>query len=75
MNKRRRNRLKEPGAGISPGKVGWRINEFADAVGLCRASVYNLLAAGSIDSVKIGAARIIVTAPRDYLTALAKEAA
>ena len=76
MNKRRRNRLKGPGAGVSPGKVGWRINEFADAVGLCRATVYNLLAAGSIDSVKVGAARVIVTTPTAFLAGLTnKEAA
>ena len=73
MNKRRRNRLKD--TDTSPAKVGWRPMEWADAVGLCRASVYNLLAAGSIDSVKIGAARVIITSPADYLARLAGKAA
>jgi hypothetical protein len=49
------------------GKVGWRVSEWATAVGLCRASVYNLLAAGRLRSVKVGAARIILTPPADFL--------
>ena len=73
MNKRRRNRLKD--ADTSQAKVGWRPTEWADAVGLCRASIYNLLADGSIDSVKIGAARVIITSPADYLARLAGKAA
>jgi hypothetical protein len=67
MNKRRRNRLKE-------GKVGWWVGEWADACGLCRATVYNLLAAGKLRSVKSGAARIIMTAPTEYLESLLKDA-
>jgi hypothetical protein len=58
-----------------PPKAGWRVNEWAESVGLCRASVYNLLSAGAIASVKSGSARIIVTAPADYLASLAGEAA
>ena len=73
MNKRRRNRLK--GAPASVAKVGWRPAEWGEAVGLCRASVYNLLAARAIESVKIGAARVITTAPSDFLTSLRDEAA
>ena len=73
MNKRRRNRLKDDSASVA--KVGWRPAEWGEAVGLCRASVYNLLAADAIKSVKIGAARVIVTAPADFLTSLRDEAA
>ena len=74
MNKRRRNRLKD--ADTSQAKVGWRVSEWADAVGLCRATVYNrLLAAGAIESVKIGAARVITTSPAEFLASLRGEAA
>jgi hypothetical protein len=56
-------------------KVGWRVGEWAHAVGLSRATTFNLLAAGTISGVKSGNARIITTAPRDYLKALAGDAA
>jgi excisionase family DNA binding protein len=55
------------------GKVGWRISEWARSVGVCRATVYNLLDAGEIESVKVGSARVIRTAPADYLARLAGE--
>ena len=48
-------------------KVGWRVSEWATAVGFCRATVYNLLAEGRLRSVKVGAARIILTPPADFL--------
>jgi hypothetical protein len=66
MNKRRRNRSKE--------KAGWRVNEWGDACGLCRATVYNLLAAKKLRSVKSGTARIILTPPTEYLESLADQA-
>lgn len=71
MNKLR-NQLKKPAA-VNSAKCGWRVSEWAAAVGLCRASVYNLLSAKAIESVKSGAARIITTAPADYLASLAGE--
>jgi len=75
MNKRRRNRLKDGDtAAPNSAKVGWRISEFADAVGLCRASIYNLLADGKLKSVKSGSCRIIVTSPAEYLTSLSEAA-
>jgi hypothetical protein len=55
-------------------KCGWRVGEWGRAVGLSRATVFNLLADGIISSVKSGNARIITTTPRDYLTSLAGEA-
>jgi hypothetical protein len=55
-------------------KVGWRVDEWASAVGICRASVYNLMAAKDIDSVKLRSARIITTSPREYLLSLAEAA-
>jgi hypothetical protein len=48
-------------------KVGWRVNEWADAIGLGRAFTYQLISEGKINSVRIGGARIITTAPADYL--------
>ena len=41
------------------------IGEWASATSLCRASVYNLLP--ELRSTKIGAARIILTSPSEYL--------
>jgi hypothetical protein len=48
-------------------KVGWRVNEWADAIGLGRAFTYQLIVEGKIRSVKIGGARVITTSPADYL--------
>jgi len=56
-------------------KVGWRINEWCAAVGLCRASIYNLLDDGKINAVKCGGARIITTTPSEFLARLAGDAA
>jgi hypothetical protein len=56
-------------------KAGWRVNEWARDAGLGRSSVYNLLAAGAITSVKVGKARVITTAPADFLAALRERAA
>jgi hypothetical protein len=57
---------------INPDKVGWRVSEWADDVGLGRAFTYQLIGEGRIKSVKIGAARIITTSPADYLRSLAE---
>ena len=53
-------------------KVGWRIGEWATAVGISRASVYELISGPTpkISSVKFGGARIITTTPRDFLASL-----
>jgi hypothetical protein len=56
-------------------KVGWRVSEWSRAVGLSRATVFNLLADGTISGVKSGGARIITTSPRNYLASLAGDAA
>jgi hypothetical protein len=75
---RHRNRLTEPTGGetvYGPTKVGWRVSEWAPAVGLSRSETYNLLAANVIASVKSGKARIITTSPSEYLASLANEAA
>jgi hypothetical protein len=52
-------------------KIGWRPLEFAEAVGLSRATVYELMADGKIRSIKHAqgkhGARIITTSPAEYL--------
>ena len=57
-------------------KVAYRPLEFAKAVSLCRASVYKLMKAGKIKSVKnnIGkhGARLITTSPEEFLASLAE---
>jgi hypothetical protein len=53
-----------------PTKMGWRVNEWADDVGISRSFAYELLTAGTIASVKAGAARIITTRPAEYLASL-----
>lgn len=71
MNKEPRRRLDVAVAlSANPEKVGWRISEWAAAVGLCRATVYNLLGDGKLCSVKSGSARIITTSPSEYLSRL-----
>jgi hypothetical protein len=55
------------------GRAGWRINDWAQQVGLCRASVYNLLNAGAIEAVKVGKqVTVITTDPRAFLASQAK---
>jgi len=56
---------------INTDKVGWRVNEWADAMGLGRAFTYQLIQEGKLKSVRVGGARIIVTAPADYLKSCA----
>jgi excisionase family DNA binding protein len=53
----------------SEDKFGWKVKEWAHAVGVSRSYTYELLAEGRITSVKVGAARIITTHPRDFLSA------
>ncbi len=69
MNNRRGQRQNSD-LSANPEKVGWRPREWGDAVGLCRATVYNLMNESKIASVKSGSARIIITAPAAYLASL-----
>jgi len=54
----------------SHNKAGWRVNEWANDTGVSRSYTYELIAAQKIDSVKLGATRIITTAPKDFLASL-----
>ena len=58
-----------------PEKVGWRPLEWARAVGLSRATAYNLMRDGRIDSVKFGWTTIIVTKPSEFLASLRDDGA
>jgi hypothetical protein len=58
----------------APVKAGWRVKPWAAEVGISVSSTYELLAAGRIDSVKFGGARIILTPPATFLASL-REAA
>ena len=51
-------------------KFGWRVVEWSDAVGCGRTYTYELIAAKTIESVKLGGARIITTHPQDFLASL-----
>ena len=55
-------------------KAGFSVAEFSDGAGVSRSTTYELLTAGKIQSVKLGAKRIITTAPRDFLASLRAEA-
>jgi excisionase family DNA binding protein len=52
-------------------KAGWRVNEWAAAVGISRSRIYELLADKTIASVRFGGARIITTPPSEFLASLA----
>jgi excisionase family DNA binding protein len=56
-------------------KIGWRVTEFAEATGLSRVTVYELVRVGRIPAVKNDQGRrgavIITTSPERYLANLA----
>jgi hypothetical protein len=54
-------------ASTSP-KVGWRVKEWHQAVGISRAWAWELIRRGDIKSVKRGHMRIITTTPTEYLS-------
>lgn len=51
-------------------KIGWRVAEWHPAVGISRAQTYELIKERTIESVRAGGVRIILTSPRDYLYSL-----
>jgi len=52
-------------------KAGWRIDEWRASTGIGRSRIYELIADGSIESVKVGTSRIITTPPREFLASQA----
>lgn len=55
--------------GLSENKqVGWRINDWRERVGgFSRATIYNWIAEGRLETAKVGGARVILTRPQDFL--------
>jgi hypothetical protein len=53
-----------------PAQCAWRVAQWAADTGLSRAKVYQLLAAGLLQSKKDGKARLITTRPADYVASL-----
>lgn len=60
---------------ITQHKAGWRVPPWCDEVGCGRTFAYELIKAKKIDSVKLGAMRIITTPPSKFLAELAEEQA
>jgi hypothetical protein len=54
----------------NPTKAGWRIIEWMADTGLSRSLTYNLLKAGRIKAVKLGAVLLITTPPHEFLMSL-----
>src|SRR5262249_60507193 len=48
-------------------KCGWRPREWAAAVGLGKTTVADMIADGTIESVPVGRARIILVSPQEVL--------
>ena len=55
-------------------RCGWSPADWSTAAGISRSSTYELIAAGSIESVRFGQRRIITTSPRDWLRSLSEAA-
>jgi hypothetical protein len=51
-------------------KVGWRVKEWREAVGLGLTKTHELIRDGRIESVMLDGARIIRTSPEDFLNSL-----
>ena len=56
-------------------KAAWTVKEFMAAVGCSRVQVYRLIQRGDIDSRLMGAKRLIITSPHDYVQNLPKSKA
>jgi hypothetical protein len=75
MNKRYRNRRKQggtaaapqPAVGLVQPRAAWRISEWADAVGCCKQTVYNLINAGELELVKLRGMSLVRPGPSEYL--------
>jgi hypothetical protein len=52
-------------------KAGWRVGEYAEAIGLGRSTLYELPAPLQPHSVKFGGVRIITEEPGAYLRRIA----
>jgi excisionase family DNA binding protein len=50
-------------------RAAWRIADWCAATGLGRTTVFDLISAGRIKSIKIGARRLITTSPNEFILA------
>lgn len=55
-------------------RAGWRIPEWAQQIGCCRSTVYNLAKAGEIEIVRVGGLAIVRTDPAEFLASKAAAA-
>ena len=60
---------------LNQDRLGWRVPIWCAEVGCGRSFAYELIKAHKIDSVKLGAMRIITTPPREFLATLAEQQA
>jgi hypothetical protein len=60
-------------AAVKP--VAWRINPWLKAVPLSRSQINEYIADGTIRSVRIGGARLLLDSPEDFVARFAKPAA
>jgi hypothetical protein len=54
-------------------RAGWRPKRWADEADLSRSKTYQLIKDGTIKTVKIGSARVIITPPAEYLASQGAE--
>ncbi len=75
MNKRRRNRRKEDSGTVSLARpiAAWPIDDWAEAMQCCRATVYNLVNRGELELIKIGRLSRVRPGPSEYLDRKAAE--
>ena len=67
-----------PGNGtrpFNPNQVSWSVKNWCADTDLSPAYCYELIAAGTVESVKIGGKRLITTSPREFVELLRGEAA
>ena len=55
---------------LNPNQVCWSVKSWCADTDLSPAYVYELLAVGTIESVKIGGKRLITTRPQDFVASL-----
>lgn len=55
--------------------VAWGLRDWCRATSLSKAFVYELIAAGKVESVRVGGKRLITTSPREFVARHAAMAA
>jgi hypothetical protein len=81
MNKRRRNRRNRDSGMVLPASThalavpiaAWPIDDWAEAMQCCRATVYNLVNRGELELIKVGRLSRVRPGPSEYLDRKAVE--